>query len=227
MHANQTRWLFTTIPHFFSPLTVPTPMVLQLLCSLTGHILLHAKPQLHRNTNSSTKVTFNVLITFPLPHLVPSFTIAGSGTSEPSWKSTPQQVVPLLGVQIMAGLIPKTGIVSTFSHCSFPHMAFLQHQHTNTVVMLYPVCEELRRSVMGDGVQTLPAMAPNLNVSGKDTPRQQLQAQLQKNPLNFQTHFKYYGQELDPDKLKQKPTRPTNAEAWGLSVMYQQHQNLE
>lgn len=66
---------------------------------------------------------------------------------------------------------------------------------------------------MGDGVQTLPAMAPNLNVSGKDTPRQQLQAQLQKNPLNFQTHFKYYGQELDPDKLKQKPTRPTNAEA--------------
>lgn len=67
---------------------------------------------------------------------MPSFTIPGSGTSEPSWKSTPQHVVPLMGVWIIAGLIPKTGIVFTFSHCSFPHMAFLQHQHMNIAVTL-------------------------------------------------------------------------------------------
>lgn len=65
---------------------------------------------------------------------------------------------------------------------------------------------------MGDVAQTLPATAPNLNVSGKDTLRQQLQTQLQKNPLNFHAHFKYHGQELDPDILQQKPTKPTNAE---------------
>lgn len=56
---------------------------------------------------------------------MPSFTIPGSGTSEPSWKSTPQHLVPRLGVWMMAGTIPNTGMSCTFSHWSFPHRAFL------------------------------------------------------------------------------------------------------
>lgn len=73
----------------------------------------------------------NIFITFPTSHLVPSFTMPGSGTSDPSWKSTPQHLVPFPGVWMIAGTTPNTGNCCTFSHWSFPHKAFLERKRNN------------------------------------------------------------------------------------------------
>lgn len=144
MHCN-TKQCVDIMDLLSSALTMWTPPPPKKIVAICTHktrqlkVLFTLKPKL-------LVVTFDLLITFPAPHLVPSFTIPGSGTSEPSWKSTPQHVVPLMGVWIMAGLIPKTGIVFTFSHCSFPHIAFLQHQHTNTVMMTLIYSEKTTKS---------------------------------------------------------------------------------
>lgn len=65
-------------------------------------------------------------LTLLSPHLVPSFTIPGSGTSDPSLKSTPKHFPPAIGVVMIDGSIPKTVVCWTLEHCSFPHRAFLQ-----------------------------------------------------------------------------------------------------
>ena len=74
------------------------------------------------------------------PHLVPSLTMPGSGTSGPSMKSTPQHFVLAMGVLMMEGSMPNTVPEFTFSHCSFPHLAFLQGSRYTRVTNTHMHC---------------------------------------------------------------------------------------
>lgn len=107
----------------FSPLRSSLPFFLHLFSPpyLISYLLLHLVSSLV----SSSYFLPSILLTLLSPHLVPSFTIPGSGTSDPSMKSTPKHFPPAIGVLMIDGSIPKTVVAWTLEHCSFPHKAFL------------------------------------------------------------------------------------------------------